>query len=438
MQACKEAEKANKVTRIVQHRDLQWEKDSIARVAYDPEHIPDCNVQATIGKHFLFHGVIPKAANGLGYLRVTTKSLWWQHEHFPNVWTSEGLTTCMENGYQWTINSTTWNHLRMMWLAAETTDNEEFKGREEVAEQECEAERESVEKRGKTAEQEDKEGSSTVTGREGATGRAAAEEGAKAAERKGATGREGATEKGALDLLRHVYLESLLQDTLEAKGYRSPTWRILRALQATINANVVIGETRLTAAPFFEGAGRPSVPFWGPQQGRRVILWESLSPEDQQMCLNDLQDNKDWVIWCKAKPKDMATQAFRSYGQCIFEGKKGKPKQAKGSHEDVSGGKHVVRARSWWKRGDVSACAAQTRMQCWVHQDTVVDECHVEMKMREAWDHEHSKDEMNIDLQGLERHYWNGTEAGLLTRNSSARHPSAYFSTGPPSRSSTL
>jgi len=56
---------------------------------------------------------------------------------------------------------------------------------------------------------------------------------------------------------------------------------------------------------------------------------------DQQKCLNDLQDNKEWVIWCKAKPKDMATQAFRTYGQCIFEGKKGKPKQAKGSHEDV-------------------------------------------------------------------------------------------------------
>ena len=65
----------------------------------------------------------------------------------------------------------------MMWLAAETTDNEEFKGREEAAEQEGEAEREPVEKRGKTTEQEDKEGSSTVTGREGATGRAAAEEG---------------------------------------------------------------------------------------------------------------------------------------------------------------------------------------------------------------------------------------------------------------------
>ena len=65
---------------------------------------------------------------------------------------------------------------------------------------------------------------------------------------------------------------------------------------ALLNANVVIGESRLTAAPFFEGAGRPSVPFWGPQQGRRVILWESLSPEDQQKCLNDLQDNKEWDL----------------------------------------------------------------------------------------------------------------------------------------------
>jgi len=77
-------------------------------------------------------------------------------------------------------------------------------------------------------------------------------------------------------------------------------WNIGVGSEATINANVVIGESRLTATPFFEGAGRPSVPFWGPQQGRRVILGERLSPKDQQKCLNDLQDNKDWVIWCKS------------------------------------------------------------------------------------------------------------------------------------------
>ncbi len=35
----------------------------------------------------------------------------FQHEHFPKVWTSEGLTTCFENGYQWNINSTTWTQV---------------------------------------------------------------------------------------------------------------------------------------------------------------------------------------------------------------------------------------------------------------------------------------------------------------------------------------
>jgi len=38
----------------------------------------------------------------------------------------------------------------------------------------------------------------------------------------------------------------------------------------------------------------------------------------------------------------MATQAFQTYGQCNVEGKREKPKQAKGTHEDVSGGKHVA------------------------------------------------------------------------------------------------
>jgi hypothetical protein len=27
-------------------------------VAYDPAHIPDCNVHATVGKHFLIHETI--------------------------------------------------------------------------------------------------------------------------------------------------------------------------------------------------------------------------------------------------------------------------------------------------------------------------------------------------------------------------------------------
>jgi hypothetical protein len=98
-----------------------------------------------------------------------------------------------------------------------------------------------------------------------------------------------------LDLLRRIHEEVHLQNTLEVSGYRSPTWRILRALQSIIKAKVLIGESTVTAAPIFEGAGRPSKPYWGPQQGRRVILWESLSLEGQKECLIELQNDAEWM-----------------------------------------------------------------------------------------------------------------------------------------------
>jgi hypothetical protein len=63
---------------------------------------------------------------------------------------------------------------------------------------------------------------------------------------------------------------------------------------------------------------------------------------------------------------------------------------------------------------DVDACAAQTNMQCWVHQETLFNDEQVESNMREAWEHEDSKDKMNIVLQGLEQHFWKGTEAGWM------------------------
>jgi hypothetical protein len=34
--------------------------------------------------------------------------------------------------------------------------------------------------------------------------------------------------------------------------------------------------------------------------------------------------------------------------------------------------------------------------------------------MKEAWEHNNRKDELKIDLQGLERHFWLGTEEGQL------------------------
>ena len=94
-------------------------------------------------------------------------------------------------------------------------------------------------------------------------------------------------------------------------------------------------------------------------------------------------------------------------------GKRKNPKKDD-NPEDFTGGKHVTRARSWWKRGDVSACAAQTKMQCWVPQDMIFDSEQAETNLQAAWEHEDDKDEMNITLHGLERNFWKGTEAGWL------------------------
>ena len=53
-------------------------------------------------------------------------------------------------------------------------------------------------------------------------------------------------------------------------------------------------------------------------------------------------------------------------------------------------------------------------MQCLVHQDTLFNDAQVGTNMREAWEYEDSKDEMNLVLQGLEQRFWEGTEEGWM------------------------
>jgi hypothetical protein len=54
----------------------------------------------------------------------------------------------------------------------------------------------------------------------------------------------------------------------------------------------------------------------------------------------------------------------------------------------------MTRARGWWKRGDVAACATHENMACWVHQDSILDEEEVSQSLQEAWEHEGRKDEL--------------------------------------------
>jgi hypothetical protein len=75
----------------------------------------------------------------------------------------------------------------------------------------------------------------------------------------------------------------------------------------------VIGESAVTATPFFESAGRPCKPFLGPQQGNRVILWKRLGAGEKEECLKVLQIEANWSVWCQANPKDKGEQAFHEH-----------------------------------------------------------------------------------------------------------------------------
>ena len=53
-----------------------------------------------------------------------------------------------------------------------------------------------------------------------------------------------------------IRAEVELQERLETMGYRSPTWRLLRALQSLHSVVQLQGESAVTAPPFFPSTGR--------------------------------------------------------------------------------------------------------------------------------------------------------------------------------------
>ena len=76
--------------------------------------------------------------------------------------------------------------------------------------------------------------------------------------------RKGGTEE---DLMSFIEKEVEYQGKIEAAGYCSPTWRLLRALRGLLNGTCLLGESAVTAPPFFDGASRGASPFWGTAKG---------------------------------------------------------------------------------------------------------------------------------------------------------------------------
>jgi len=82
-------------------------------------------------------------------------------------------------------------------------------------------------------------------------------------------------DKSISELKFFIRAEVELQERLETMGYRSPTRRLLRALQSLLSAVQLQGESAVTAPPFSPSAGRGTTKFWGKRLGPTVFLWRA-------------------------------------------------------------------------------------------------------------------------------------------------------------------
>jgi hypothetical protein len=102
------------------------------------------------------------------------------------------------------------------------------------------------------------------------------------------------------DLTTHIQEEVNRQREAENAGYRSPTWATLRCLQKLGKATCVNGGTAITLPPFFDSARRGNKKLWGNGSGPTVYLWETLTKQERQECLEKIQTTNNWLVWLEA------------------------------------------------------------------------------------------------------------------------------------------
>ena len=238
------------------------------------------------------------------------------------------------------------------------------------------------------------------------------------------------------DLIPEIHIECKHQDKLEEEGYRSPSWRVLRALKDIIGATRIQGESMITAPPFFTSAFRGDKHLWGHTAGPTVYLWESLSDEDRKICMSEISANhkSGWIILCRQRPNTKSDSedetGFKKLGALVWSSRKPKLKgqrKLSGDHSEHSepplqdsidgvameAKGRGLREKGWWKRGKLDLNSGNHDMACWANKSTLISKEMLE-NLNEAWYQESEKDECTLRLDGPEREYWLGTEVGRL------------------------
>jgi hypothetical protein len=103
-------------------------------------------------------------------------------------------------------------------------------------------------------------------------------------------------DKSISELKFFIRVEVELQERLETMGYRSPTWRLLRALQSLLSAVQLQGESAVTAPLFFPSAGRGTTKFWGKRRGQQFSCGRVWTKEDEKSVRRQFAHAE--IGWC--------------------------------------------------------------------------------------------------------------------------------------------
>ena len=130
---------------------------------------------------------------------------------------------------------------------------------------------------------------------------------------------------------------------------RSFAWQVLRQAKLAVGAMTYVGDTALTAPPFFKNVVRGNLIIWGFEtQGPRVINWTGLSREDQDIILPTLQTTNDWIVLALAgRPRLGAI-----------------PLSVNGSVTAMTTIGKSFRKRQWWQTGHDELARTTERWKC--------------------------------------------------------------------------
>ena len=222
------------------------------------------------------------------------------------------------------------------------------------------------------------------------------------------------------DLVRAVHREVQMQEQLDRNGIKSLTFRLMRSLQAVFEASTLIGGTMVTAPPFFETAHRGKQWFWGTRTGAAVVLWDTLTREEQETWRQEGARRQDWILVRrphKRGPKRGEGTSSEPPGHIILRLKRN------GKQEDRVPGEsappcrgRAFRERGWWSRGAIAATLNEYGLECWVHEEVTESSLEPDrVRMVEAsWKCSLEKDECQVRMDRREAQYWLGTEAGKI------------------------